>query len=330
MIVTLHIGLPKTATTVLQARLAANASELRLHGVDYPDLFRDNKEGIAHHKIPELVRSENKEDRNAAIQDILSCIKTAPFDRIVFSSEDMSNLLAPRYADTFWELVHALQSTADLSVVVALRRLDQMFESMYLHSTKTGEIAIDIDAYMSQRHTWGANFFEKLATLRALCGKDRLHLIKYAKSGSYIVQILAALGVDEAWLVAEKTSKARTNSKLAFKQQVTLYHLPEINQSLGTQIARGQLIRAFESGELTFPEDSTDYSVIPPLWSLYYQESSLRWAIHHGVLEYYDAFSATEVPKRLATLLDISALSIRDYCLLHAWHLRQPAKEERA
>jgi hypothetical protein len=240
----------------------------------------------------------------------------------------MSNLLAPRYAETFWELVRALQSTADLHVVVALRRLDQMFESMYLHSTKTGEIAIDIDTYLSQRHTWGSNFFERLAALRSLCGNDRLHFVKYGKSSNYIQQLLAALGVNETWLSSERTRTTRTNAKLALKQQVILYRLPEICESVGAKIARKELIRAFESGALTCSGDSTDYTVIPPLWSLYYQESSLRWAAHHGVLEYYDAFSALEIPKSHATPLDVSALSVRDYCLLHAWHFGQRSKLE--
>ncbi|PWV99114.1 hypothetical protein DFR52_104406 [Hoeflea marina] len=80
----LHVGLPKTGTSALQAWLRANAHTLRPHGIDYPDAFAEGED--KHQFLVGALRSGTFDTLGSVLAG-----STSP--TVILSSEGLSNHL---------------------------------------------------------------------------------------------------------------------------------------------------------------------------------------------------------------------------------------------
>ncbi|MFZ4985120.1 MAG: hypothetical protein ACOYLF_06625 [Blastocatellia bacterium] len=129
----LHCGFPKTGTTALQTWLANNQPYLREHDLDYPDLFR-NEEGLAHHRIYNLVESGP-----SAMAKVISFLFTSSSQSsILLSTEGLSNLLISDQPSEQAFLGLLLQELKNLSIdstlIFTLRPLDTYVKSIIIQN----------------------------------------------------------------------------------------------------------------------------------------------------------------------------------------------------
>src|SRR5918996_4705952 len=90
----LHIGLPKTGSTSVQQRLAANRDALLYQGFEYPNRWLD-RDGIAHHALgDDLV--EPKPPLPAVWQEVFDHLRNTTDRHTVISTEMLSFGLAPQ------------------------------------------------------------------------------------------------------------------------------------------------------------------------------------------------------------------------------------------
>jgi len=113
MKVVLHLGMPKTGTTSLQSILASKQAELAARGVIYPSQWRD-EEGIAHHALGARLHDESDDVAAEMISEATAFVRSAACDRIILSSESLTNMVSRRKWPRFDRILTELKETASV------------------------------------------------------------------------------------------------------------------------------------------------------------------------------------------------------------------------
>ena len=163
----LHVGVPKTGTSLIQRTMRQLRPELRSSGIAYIDRkamhrLRDRPSWAAYATGP-------KENRPRFLSDLRDVVKrerlrALPKARaVVMSNESMIGRIAPEFGDPYWprataaltDVVTALKPSST-RVVMYIRRQDRLIESLY----------------MQRIHLGGSLNWTKFH--RAVCGDDRV------------------------------------------------------------------------------------------------------------------------------------------------------------
>lgn len=317
---TLHIGMPKTATTAIQRLLAANVDRLESGGVDYPKKFR-NAEGIAHHGLAEeIVRRQDSEGEVA--RDFLAYLHSQDSD-ILISSEAFTNALDKTRLPAFEKFVSDCSAVKKTRIVMVLRRVDAFIESMYLHGIKVGEVGVDFNQYVNDRKFWAANMFGGLATLRRIERDLDIALLKYEPANALNGRLCAALNLPED-IIPEQS--ARENAKLGLKAQIFLLYFDFFCDLMGLSLDRRKIVRLFSGGGLRFEDDVYSYRLMPENLAATLSSDAIEAAKKIGIQEYVDYFGSEATPKGEHVTLDQGIITVVDLKRLKALIQAQSAQ----
>ena len=305
-----HIGMPKTGTTSLQASLAHSTAKLAKLGVDYPRSLRDPG-GTAHHSLPPelLARGDTS---GPMVTEFLALLadrrRRAP--RMLISSELFTSCVVGEPLATFLQFVEKCRNHRPVQVVIALRRIDEFLESMYLQLVKGGLTAEPPHEFFGARIHWPGQLFQSLSALRERRDLADLRVVSFSKHSSFLTTVLEACGFDAAQRGLVKD--ARINPRLGLKAQTTLLLLPELEAEVHRSVWRPGLVEAFERRTFTFADEIYDYRVATPPQRRDVQDESLRLARHYGIHEYVEASSNEPARKSPLYTMTRSLLSRDD------------------
>lgn len=297
----LHIGMPKTGTTFLQAILAGNEAVLADAGLVYPRRWR-NGENLAHHVLGRALATDGGGHGGAdTVEDFLRfVVETDDARDILVSSEAITNALQSKRLPAFLDFVDRLRAIRPLKVVVYLRRIDRFFESMYLHSVKIGELSQPFDAYLAGRRRWADQLFAGLAALRERPSLQ-LDIRIFEDHEDLVADLLEALDRPKARLEYRNVG---TNSKLGVKMQSALLHLPQLLPAeMLEKVDRLSLIAALERERLAFEGDRYSYTILDPRVRAELLADARQAAAEHGIEPYLRAYDE-HVPELYCTSLD--------------------------
>ncbi|MGG5808014.1 hypothetical protein [Falsiroseomonas sp. CW058] len=311
----LHVGMPKTGTTSLQQRLHSSASDLAARGVLYPPGWR-NEEGIAHHMLGARLLAEGLAEADGLAAEVVQAVTGTGAGHVVLSTESLTNLISSDRVRILDRFTHALSAAGQVDMVICLRRIDEFFESMYLHSVKVGETRESFDEYLARRDRWAESFFGALCALEQL-RSCRIRPVVYRRGSDVVGGVLAALEVPPDAVAPEETARA-ANQKLSLKVQACLLHLPDIAAELGKPLRREALIRAAERGRLVLPDDTLRYSIMPRVAARWIHESALHQALRFGNDAYYQAFRREAPSGPAPARLDRAMLTPEDLGIIAA------------
>ncbi|MEO1105888.1 MAG: hypothetical protein AAFW98_19515, partial [Pseudomonadota bacterium] len=249
---TIHAGLPKTATTGAQHGLATHADLLSGAGIDYVPILRD-REGIAHHAIPsELLERGDTDGPN--VRALVEYLRAANAPHKLISSEAFTNLIAGPRRTILLKLTGEIAEFMPVRVVLVLRRVDDFLASMYLQSTKVGEVTESFDNYLAKRANWSAGLFAGLRAIRQDAATCELHIMKYRTGSLFLVRTMGQI-VKQPDLFIDLEMKRRSSARLTHKGHAVLLNLPDVETRIGETLPRFPLIRALEHRKLTFQDD---------------------------------------------------------------------------
>jgi len=146
--VTLHIGLPKTATTTLQRHFFKNADYLRELGVDYcPDLCRIGAipKAAAHHSIARSHCIPSDASTRSASRDLI-LKRLSASGRYLLSSEVFSRANGRRVQS----MVNELDLPPDRRVIVTTRSELAYIRSHWMQSVKVGKRSCSLWEYYTE------------------------------------------------------------------------------------------------------------------------------------------------------------------------------------
>lgn len=201
-----HIGLPKCASSTLQAHFADNDAFYRRQGLLYP----------ASHRMPKGYRSHKPLlhpglDLSGAVEEILAEARQAGCDRILLSAEDFSTYRTGRLRDLVQGFA-ARTGGGAISILCLLRDPVEMLRSSYYQFIRGGLWGIDrsafyrqadisINAYIDAFHaTRGCHWYEYdtlLATALEGIEADRLFVRSIDGESGVLAQLCAILGLPQ-------------------------------------------------------------------------------------------------------------------------------------
>lgn len=212
--VVFHVGARKTGTTALQQLLFANRdSLLRDHGILVPTTFSRRNTGAssdqdrAHHQLYHLAMKAVKDpEQTAALDEALAALVTeaesSGCKRVILSTEIFDGA-----SDELIRLVCSRMPKRLLTVVYAVRRVDQYFESLLRQSVKTGFPP-------RTQKVFTKHPFASLFTWKQYLGGEHLQVLHYntPNRAEYNQRLLEAVGLADCGL---PTDMSEANSSLS-------------------------------------------------------------------------------------------------------------------
>jgi hypothetical protein len=291
----LHCGWPRTATSSFQRALAANAEELAQAGLTYPAEWRHgDRLGEAHHGLADLLTREG--EPIGPIDRFQDDLRSWEGD-VLLSSEAISNWVVPWLAPALTRLLDSIREVSGVTTLWALRRMDGLLISMYLHQVLLGEQSSPSEWFDNRFETgWIEAFVRGHAAVVSLDEVGSAH-VKYTDDGAHCGELLEAAGVPLALrrrIVRDIDTGPRTGERLTRKGVVTLTHLDQLSGRAGVELDRKRVTRAFYLGEVSFAEDAA-FEAIDRQTAARVHEIALGVARAHGFGAYVDFFGDEEV-----------------------------------
>lgn len=280
----LHVGLPKTGTSYLQAQLRRHRQELQEHGVLYPRLGKRRRflaalDGRDRHTYAGVHRSR------AAGQWSKFADATRGFaGSVVFSHEVMG-------APGDGEAPTALRVLEDHDVHIVLtvrdpaRQLVSAWQQTLRHKSSVTFDEFVARSHLGERNRYGRRGFGNQhvdSVLRAWADHvpaDHIHVVTVPPPGSprdlLWARFCAVLGLDADLFPAH--NDAPSNASLGIVQ---LEHLRRINAAVGNRITdrdRVAFVRRFLTDDVLGPTPSSPAPVLPPGARDVADELAERW-----------------------------------------------------
>ncbi len=324
----LHIGMPKTASTSLQHVLSTGAEALRERGYLYPAQWT---RGVppGHHALTEAVSGDPSAMLDIA-RELRQYLSQHPARHVVLSAEGLAEaLLRDRARATLGAFLTRCAATAELEVVIAIRRLDEFLHSAFLQATKAGRAgqALTAEEFVSARgRRWVENLFPGIEWLRE-SAPGRLTILPYHEGEDLLAELLQALGL-RGLQEAVTDRPAQANRRFGLKAQAVML-LPDAALRVLGMRQRQHLYDLFGSGQFEFGDEVYDYDVFGYDLRQEIHSRALARAAECGIHEYTTAFAHAAVPHMAAVDLDTSLLSSADFYELHE-ALKGQRKQARA
>ena len=282
------MGMPKTGTTYLQQTFSNNQSVFEAMDICYPTRWR-NGENIAHHSLGralcDLAMGENKELVREFIDFIATTTQTKS---VLMSSEAMTNSFSPRNKLAFLATIEKLSKTSRVKIIVYLRRIDSFFESMYLHSVKTGELTESFDEYLQKRQLWSYEYFKFLNNLKKI-DKAEVLISKFEGVPDLFHHFCQSININSSKF---DYSNSHMNMKLGIKLQSLLYRFNEIvPEALSESVNRRRTVKLIDAGRFCLDSDITKYTIIQRDQRELIQRMSIKAAELASFPEYIDFYS---------------------------------------
>lgn len=283
----LHLGMPKTGTSLLQNTLSRLQDGPGAAALIYPAHGRGG--GVAHHALAQAVQAGDPEAEADALRAaIAEEAARAPAARVAFcSSEAFTNLCGISVADRFARFAERLGAGGPVQSVIVIREFADFMESMYLQSARFGNMKLSFDAYVGSRKRWAGALFEGLLELRRRLGPA--FEITFQDPGFNVIEHFAdRLDLPRATLAGVAEGVAST-AKRSLKQQVAMTFLPELEADLGIPVLRRHLVGLFESG-FAFADDAARFTLYAPGAHDAQRALFCQIAEDHGFDAYADRF----------------------------------------
>ncbi|MFZ7094088.1 hypothetical protein [Primorskyibacter sp. 2E233] len=304
--ITLHLGQPKTGTSVLQSALVLLSEQG--DALTYPTAFR--RPGKGHHALAQSVRGADSFAE--AAPELRAVLEQAKGREVVFSSEEFANVIGPRHRAIFDRFTALCAEYDDVQGVLYLRRFDDFLNSMMLQTMRYGGFQGSPVEYVFQRLTGIYTFFAALRDLRKH-GSMRLRLVPYTP-GFDILQDFkdicpAATGLDQVGPLPK-------TEKFTWKQQVFIAASAQI---LGARLTRPQMERMIirmREDAIQLDGDLVNYCAVPQDLDEAVIKSAFAAARDTGITEYTEAFDGGGTEGKTYVPFDRSVLTRQDIAVM--------------
>ena len=258
--VILHIGPPKTGTSVLQNWFNANKELLAKHGVLYPE-HRVDKNGVSSGNKDLFLDKCNESGvtkfNKTKYQSLLDNFKKGSFSRLLLSSEFFFSALP--------QILEASKGVK-VEIVAYIRPEYEFLESIYNQSVKRNKQTEPI----ALKEFLPASYLDRLMDYIKIYGSEEFHLRGYGVGDFFpngiVADFLSVLDIDEGDATSSDNqyiNRSYSFECLEFKRWTNRFQLSGLDGELDSQL------QAYDQG-------IKHYTVIPFKAYTRYQEQSKK------------------------------------------------------
>lgn len=258
--VILHIGPPKTGTSVLQNWFNANREILAKHGVLYPE-HRVDKNGVSSGNKDLFLDKCNESGvtkfNNTKYQSLLDNFKKGNFSRLLLSSEFFFSALP--------QIIKASKGVK-VEIVAYIRPEYEFLESIYNQSVKRNNQTKPI----ALKEFLPASYLDRLMDYIKTYGSEEFHLRGYGVGDFFqngiVADFLSVLDIDKGYATSgdnQYINRSYSFECLEFKRWTNRFQLDGLDRELDSQL------QAYDKG-------IKHYTVIPFKAYTRYQEQSKK------------------------------------------------------
>ncbi|HEY8808981.1 MAG TPA: hypothetical protein VIM28_03065 [Solirubrobacterales bacterium] len=217
------------------------------------------------------------------------------------------------------DLLASFRQVGPLSCIATLRRVDDLFSSIYLHHMLGQQPLASPDQYFQR---FRALTGPLIAAMQDLADSaDELTYAHYRPSGSHQEEILELLGIP-ADLRVQMQDRPRLNARLTSKTVAVLLNIEAITARAGVPIDSDSVRKLHWAGRLKFDEDMPCELLGTDLRRSLHEEA-LDLACEVGFTAYGEFFAGDEIVAPAPTPPDPGILSASDLdhlvCGLTSW-----------
>jgi len=276
-VIYLHCGWPKTGTTSLQAALVRNQELLAAAGLLYPERWRRDVDG-SHNDLTDLLEAHRKDGSD--FDELRGFLAANADTDVLFSSESLTtwSFFGGNKYDSMLGLVTAMQEVAPVRCIWTLRRGDGLFHSLDRRAALERGLRAPRDlSWLIGDVDRFAALFQGMRGLEAAAAKGGVYF-RYDSAGEHVAELLRAFDMPQglAHEIQEEVAGApRLNVTPTRKQVAASVDVDAISATMGVELDREQLIRAFSQEGFRFHDDNP-YVMFRP---------EMRRALHERILE---------------------------------------------
>lgn len=208
----LHIGTPKTGTSMIQFFMAKNQGILLRKGYTYPD-FEFTFEGIGQNRNAHFLTHEYYDDDKNRLYDEEKKLQEQGFSRLLDELRQNENVVMSdehiwtgyRVMENFWEnlVKRVTEAGHELKVIVYLRRQDAYIQSYWAQLVKETSKE-SFSAYIKKKHYYKSrmDYNTELDVIANIVGRENLIVRIYEKgqyyggNGSLVEDFLHVIGLE--------------------------------------------------------------------------------------------------------------------------------------
>jgi hypothetical protein len=258
----LHLGMPKTGTSLLQNALVDLLRTIPETPLIYPGYGRGQR--IAHHTLAQDIMKADPADITAIAEGLAADIADARAAHsaapsvAACSSEAFTNLCGHTSAPRLAAFFDAFPDSIAVEGFIVLRELSDFLESMFLQSTRFGHQRPGFAAYVASRQKWAVALFQGLAFLQERLG-DRMSIDAPGRGFDVIPHFAQKVGLP-AGPLQRCADRVPSTARPSLKEQVAMTHLDQVEAALGFAIRRQNLVKLYGSG-FRFDEDCAQFTL---------------------------------------------------------------------
>jgi hypothetical protein len=203
----LHIGMPKTGTTTIQALLASMHDELLAAGVLYPRAGRPEAEPGQHLLSWSLTGRHGSADARCW-PEMLEEVRSRDPQTVILSSEDLSFCEAEQI-----RTIGGYLDGAQVDIVIYFRNPLSFLISAYKQNVKGGKCDVPFREFVEER-VFRCDYGRILAPWVETFGREHVLVRSYdkvAKSPGIEEDIMGIIGLSPEWFEAHRTRRKWAN-----------------------------------------------------------------------------------------------------------------------
>jgi hypothetical protein len=309
----LHCGWPRTGTTSLQRALHESRAELAQAGILYPERWQTAAEenDFGHHGLVDFL-TENS-DTEQAISDFYRYLGSRQHP-VLLSTESISNWLERKRLPALMRWLGLVRGVTNLRCLWTLRRMDELFASIYLHELRGG---LDQQPQEYFRNRLEIGWIEEIVYgMAQLRGSSNWATVctAYQPDGKHLGQLLSAVAVPETLrnrILKLVKQGPRWGVRLTHKAALTLLHRDALSKRAGVEISWTAVVEALRDGELVFNHDS-QLEVVDPAIRRQVHCDALDACRKHYFQPYIDFYENDETPDMPASSMEVDVLTEDD------------------
>ncbi|RIJ17353.1 hypothetical protein D1227_04895, partial [Henriciella mobilis] len=237
-----------------------------------------------HHQLAQDLRTKSIHPN--IVQLLNELIDSHEHKPIIFSSEQFSNLIGPKFIGSLHGLIESGKARTSLETLIFFRRFDKFLDSMFLQSARYGRVRVNPDEYAIERLSSIYQLFKHIK----LTNEKFDGVIKYTPyaQGENILNLFES-SVPCAAGLSQISGLPRTE-KFSLKQQIFIFYSATLFGEKMSVDQVNKMVTGMREDAVRLDNDHTQYSTISPKVAQICQHMALASAEKFGMDDYLSAF----------------------------------------